>query len=146
MQSAAFRQVAPSDLELTRQTVGTPGLSLDDFAEQFERLFTENRDLAFRLSKALDENVALTQLHKQACAGFESERTRLNSEIANLKLQLNSRLHSVLSTKEKLMKEEFERKLQELTIDLRQERHRYRTAVEDLKKRAESCICRARNR
>src|SRR5262249_19822315 len=77
--------------------------SLSDFAEQVGCLLNEQRDLTLRLSKALDENAALNQLHKQACANFDDERIRLTSEIANLRSQLNNRLRCILATKENLI-------------------------------------------
>jgi hypothetical protein len=148
-QSAASRQAVLSNVDGAapgQDSIRRPGLSLSDFAEKFQCLVNENRDLTFRLSKTLDENAALNELHKQACVEFDGERIRLNSEIANLKLQLNSRLNSILTAKEKLIREEFERKFQELTLQIRQERNRYRNAVEDMKKRMARCICRAEER
>jgi hypothetical protein len=88
----------------------------------------------------------LNRLYEQTCAEFDGERIRLNSEIANLRSQLTSRLQSILAIKEKLMREEFERKFQELTLEVRQERHRYWNAIDEMKKQIASCICRARNR
>jgi hypothetical protein len=124
--SAALRQVVPSN--------------------EFESLLNEKRDVTSQLSKALDENAALNRLYKQTCAEFDCERIRLNSEIAKLRSQLTSRLPSLLAAKEKLMKEEFDRKFQELTLEVKQERYRYRTAIEEMKKQMTSCICRVKNR
>jgi F0F1-type ATP synthase membrane subunit b/b' len=131
---AARQQVVPSNQELS------------DLAEQFASVLNEKRDLASRLSEALDENTALNRLHEQTCEEFDRERIRLNSEIANLRSQLTSRLQSILAVKEKLIREEFERKFQELTVEGRQERHRYRNAIEEMKTQISSCICRAKNR
>jgi len=147
--TAAVRQVVPSNLEPAtpaKDDTGLAGPSLSYFAEQFGCLLNEKRDLTSQLNKALDENVALNRLYKQTCAEFDGERIRLNSEIANLRSQLTSRLQSILAIKEKLMREEFERKFQELTLEVRQERQRYRNAIEDMKKQIASCICRAKNR
>jgi hypothetical protein len=131
---AALQQVVPSNRELSY------------LAEQFDCLLNEKRDLTSQLSKALDENAALNRLYTQTCAEFDGERIRLNSEIANLRSQLTSRLQSILAIKEKLMREEFERKFQDLTLEMRQERHRHRNAIEEMKEQIASCICRARNR
>jgi F0F1-type ATP synthase membrane subunit b/b' len=131
---AALQQVVPSNRELSYLT------------DQFACLLNEKRDLTSQLSKALDENAALNRLYEQTCAEFDGERIRLNSEIANLRSQLTSRLQSILAIKEKLMREEFERKFQELTLEVRQERHRYWNAIDEMKKQIASCICRARNR
>ena len=146
---AALQQVAQSNLEhATPAKEGTElaGLSLSYLAEQFASLLNEKRDLTSQLSEALDENAAMNRRYNQACAEFDRERIQLNSEIANLRSQLTSRLQSILAVKEKLIREEFERKLQELTVEVRQERSRYRNAIEEMKKQIASCICRARNR
>jgi F0F1-type ATP synthase membrane subunit b/b' len=132
--AAALQQAVPSNLELSY------------LAEQFASLLNEKRDLTSQLSEALDENTALNRLYNQAREEFDRERIRLNSEIANLRSQLTSRLQSILAVKEKLIREEFERKFQELTVEVRQERHRYRNAIEEMKRQISSCICRAKNR
>jgi F0F1-type ATP synthase membrane subunit b/b' len=132
--AAALQQVVPSNQELSY------------LAEQFASLLNEKRDLTSQLSEALDENTALNRLYNQGREEFDRERIRLNSEIANLRSQLTSRLQSILAVKEKLIREEFERKFQELTVEVRQERHRYRNAIEEMKRQLSSCICRAKNR
>src|SRR5215467_4217999 len=145
--TAAVRQVVPSNLEPAtpaQDDTGRAGLSLNYLADQFGCLLNEKRDLTSQLSKAVDENAALNRLYEQTCAEFDSERIRLNSEIANLRSQLTSRLQSILAIKEKLMREELERKFQELTLEVRRERHRYRNAIEEMKKQIASCICQAR--
>ena len=129
--SAALRQAVPSK-------------ELSDLSEKLECSLNENRDLTSRLSKALDENAALNRLYSRTCAESAAERIRLNSEIANLRSQLSGRLQSILAIKEKLMREEFERKFQELTLEIRRERHRYKNAIEEMKKQVASCICQAR--
>ena len=147
--STAVRQVVPANLEHVtpaKDDTGLAGVSLSYLAEQFGCLLNEKRDLTSQLSKALDENAALNRLYKQTYAECDGERIRLHSEIANLRSQLTSRLQSILSIKEKLMREEFDRKFQELSLQVRQERHRYRNAIEEMKKQTASCICRAKNR
>src|SRR5215467_4230767 len=147
--TAAVRQVVPSNLEPVtpaKDDTGLAGLSLNYLAEQFGCLLNEKGDLTSRLSKALDENAALNRLYEQTCAEFDGERIRPNSEIANLRSQLTSRLQSILAIKEKLMREEFERKFQGLTLEVKQERHRYKNAIEEMKKQIAKCICQVRNR
>ena len=147
--SAAVRQVVPSNLEHAtpaKDDTGLAGLSLSYLAEQFGCLLNEKRDLTSQLSKALDENAALNRLYSRTCAESDAERIRLNSEIANLRSQVTGRVQSILAVKEKLMREEFERKFQELTVEVRQERQRYRNAIAEMKRQIASCICQARNR
>src|SRR5215468_11929565 len=101
--TAAVRQVVPSNLEhatSAKDDTGLAGLSLSYLAEQFGCILNEKRDLTSQLSKALDENAALNRLYKQTCAEFDSEQIRLNSEIANLRSQLTSRVQSMLAIKE----------------------------------------------
>ncbi len=131
--AAALQQVVPSTQELSY------------LAEQYACLLNEKRDLTSQLSKAHDENTALNRLYNQAREEFDRERLQLNSEIANLRSQLTNRLQSLLAVKEKLMREEFERKFQELTLEVRRERHRHRNAIEQMKKRMASCICQTGN-
>jgi hypothetical protein len=146
--SAAVRQVVQSNPEHAtpaKEDTGLPG-PLSYFAEQFGCLLNEKRDLTSQLSKALDENATLNRLYTETCAELDGERIRLNSEIANLRSQLSGRLQSILAIKEKLMREEFERKFQELTVEVRQERHRYRNAIAEMKRQIVSCICREKDR
>ena len=131
--SAALRQAVPSK-------------ELSDLSEKLECSLNENRDLTSRLSKALDENAALNRLYSRTRAESAAERIRLNSEIANLRSQVTGRVQSILAVKEKLMREEFERKFQELTLEVKQERHRYKNAIEEMKRQIAKCICQVRNR
>src|SRR5262245_10276213 len=145
--TAAVRQVVQSNPEHAtpvKEDTRLPGLSLSYLAEQYGCLLNEKRDLSSQLSKALDENATLNRLYTETCAELDGERIRLNSEIANLRSQLSGRLQSILAIKEKLMREEFERKFQELTLEIRRERHRYKNAIEEMKKQVASCICQAR--
>ena len=131
--SAALRQAVPSK-------------ELSDLSEKLECSLNEKRDLTSRLSKALDENAALNRLYSRTRAESAAERIRLNSEIANLRSQVTGRVQSILAVKEKLMREEFERKFQELTLEVKQERHRYKNAIEEMKRQIAKCICQVRNR
>jgi hypothetical protein len=146
--SVAIRQVVAANPERATPKDGgeLPALSLGYFAEEFARLLNEKHDLTSQLSTALDENAALNRLYKQTCAEFDGERLRLNAEIENLRSQLTGRVQSILAIKEKLMRDEFERKFQELTLEVRRERQRYRDAIEEMKNQVAGCICRAKNR
>jgi len=130
--------------------------SLSEFAEQFASVVKEKQDLASRLSKALADVSAITQLHQRTHAEFDSERTRLNSEIDKLRAQLigsvkrpdnpttdDARVQSLLAARERLIRDEFERKFQELTVAVRQERNKYSEEVQRLKAQLSNCICRA---
>jgi hypothetical protein len=55
---------------------------------------------------------------------------------------VDARLQSLLATKERLIRDEFERKYQELVVELKRERNRYREEVQKLKRQSSNCICR----
>jgi chromosome segregation ATPase len=134
--------------------------SLSEFAESYENVLNENRDLACRLTDSINESARLKELHQRASTEFGAEKDRLNLEIGQLRAQLRNRLESVIAAKEKLMRDEFERKLQEsigtklkvtkteleqkihsLQMELQQER----AQIEKLKKAQSHCICRYRD-
>ena len=54
----------------------------------------------------------------------------------------DARLQSLLAAKERLIRDEFERKYQELVVELKRERNRYREEVQRLKRQSSNCICR----
>jgi rubrerythrin len=121
-----------------------PRPSLNDFAEQFDHIMKENRDLARRLDKAVDEKLALNHLYDESRREFAQERRELNVTIDQLRDQLNNRVQLLVAAKEKLVREEFERKFQELTVTVRQQRHQYTQQIEKLKSQMSRCICRGR--
>src|SRR5258706_16216875 len=84
--------------------------SLSEFADQLDCVIHENQDLASRLNQAMREKATLGQLYEQSRTEYESERDQLNVEIETLRSQLNGRVQHLLSIKERLMREEYERK------------------------------------
>ena len=52
------------------------------------------------------------------------------------------RLQSLLAAKERLIRDEFERKYQDLAVEVKRERNRYTKEVQKLKKQLSNCICR----
>ena len=120
---------------LSAKHAGRPALSLNEFVDQFESAMKEKRDLAALLNQVLNEKEVLNQMYEKARA-----------EIENLRAQLNGRSDSLASVKEKLIREEFDRKFQELTVEVRRERNKYSQLVNQLKKQLSSCICRVNAR
>jgi uncharacterized membrane-anchored protein YjiN (DUF445 family) len=120
---------------LSVNRVGRPSPSLSEFVDQFESAMKEKRDLTLLLNKALSEKAILNQMYETA-----------RIEIEDLRAQLNGRSDPLLSVREKLIREEFDRKFQELTLEVRRERNRYGERVRELKKQLSSCICRAKAR
>src|SRR5262245_42736816 len=110
------------DLAISVGRIGLPdssaidecrSFSLSEFAENYENVLNENRDLASRLNDSLQESARLKEQHQRSTIEFGEEKDRLNLEIGKLRAQLSNRLESVLAVKERLMRDEFERKLQE---------------------------------
>jgi chromosome segregation ATPase len=119
----------------TVKCAGRPAPSLSEFVDQFESAMKEKRELTVLLNKALNEKTVLNQM-------YETART----EIENLRAQLNSRSGSLVSVKEKLLREEYDKKFQELTLEVRRQRNRYSQLVNELKKQLSTCICRVNAR
>jgi chromosome segregation ATPase len=131
--------------------------SLNEFADQFEIAIKERDEIALRLDKAIDDLTAVSQLYENSRTEFQSERDRLNSEITSLRTQLTEQskkkekapvsddatVKSLLATQERLIRDEFEKKYQELTVQVRSQRKKYVQQVDEMKKRLASCMCRA---
>jgi len=128
-------------------------LSLSQFAEQYEVIAKEKDDLLHRLRAALEEKAALAELHTRMRAQFDAERNQLNSEISSLRERStptkllasaatsDHAFKSVISAKERLMREEYEHRFQELKVALKRERSKYSQHLETLKKQRATCIC-----
>ena len=125
-------------------------LTLNEFAEQFETALKERHDLSVRLEKARDEIAALIR----ARAESDTERTYLNAEIAKLRDQVAelatrretskedlARTEYLVAAREKLIRDEFDKKFQELTIQVRNQRKKYSQELDALKKRLKNCMC-----
>jgi hypothetical protein len=54
----------------------------------------------------------------------------------------DARLQSLLAAKERLIRDEFERKYQELAVEMKRERNRYTEEVQKLRRQLSNCICR----
>jgi signal transduction protein with GAF and PtsI domain len=131
--------------------------SLSEFADQFELAIKERDEIAVRLNKALDDLTSISQLYERTRADFENERQRLNTELASLRTQMaelwqkkekpvsadDVSVKSLLATQERLIRDEFEKKYQELTVQVRTQRKKYTQQVDDMKRRLSSCMCRA---
>jgi septal ring factor EnvC (AmiA/AmiB activator) len=125
-------------------------LTLNEFAEQFETAIKERHELSIRLDKAREEIATLMR----GRAEFEKERVFLNAEIAKLRDQVAdlakkretskediARTECLVAAREKLIRDEFERKFQELTVQVRNQRKKYTQEMEVMKKRLKSCMC-----
>jgi chromosome segregation ATPase len=90
-----------------------------------------------------------TARQRKALSEFESERSRLNSEIAALRAQIGQQKKSESgaegatpsSAKERLIKDELERKFQAAIVETRREQKRCAEQVAQLKIKLSKCIC-----
>jgi len=131
--------------------------SLSDFAEEseeYETMLKEKRDLACRLGQALDEIMAMNQLYRERRVQFNAEKSLLQSEIEKLRAQVTEYsnnqekrvtdavgIKSLLEAREKLIREEYSRKFQDLAIQVKQQRTKYDEQVLEMKKKLSGCIC-----
>jgi hypothetical protein len=53
----------------------------------------------------------------------------------------DARVQSLLAARERLIRDEFERKYQELAVEVKQERNRHIEEVRKLKRQLSNCIC-----
>jgi hypothetical protein len=93
--------------------------SLGDIAEHLERTFKDKQNLELKLTELLEEN------------------RQLKSKTA-----VRGRHEAELAVRERLLKDEFERKTQELRLEMNKERRQLVERVEQLKKELEGCFCR----
>jgi len=91
-----------------------------------------------------------TTRQRKALSEFESERSRLNSEIAALRAQIEQQKKSESgaedgatssSARERLIKDELERKFQAAIVETRREQKRCAEQVAQLKIKLSKCIC-----
>ena len=90
-----------------------------------------------------------TTRQRKALSEFESERSRLNSEIAALRAQIEQQKKSEnraegatnSSSRERLIKDELERKFQAAIVESRREQKRCAEQVAQLKIKLSKCIC-----
>jgi hypothetical protein len=136
-----------------------------EIADHLERTFEERQALERRLAEVLEENKILQQRCVQANAEHVRQCNGLQAEIANLRLQANemlTRLEKIAaverrqdaesSAKERLIRDEQERKIQALQLELKnersvnekriqQERSLNEKRMQQMEARLANCIC-----
>jgi len=130
--------------------------SLQEIAEQLEAALKEKHDLERRLKEALNDRIALHLQYAEANAELTRDTINLQSEVAELRAQIresikqsqnlasgNDRQLADFAAREKLIKDEFERKLKALQSEVQTERHQFREIVNKLKSQLAGCICRS---
>jgi len=147
MSRALQSQNSPSDNWWKSRT-------LLEIADHLERTFEERQVLERRLAEVLEENKILQQRCVQANAEHVRQCNGLQAEIANLRLQASemlTRLEKIAaverrqdaesSAKERLIRDEQERKIQALQLELKNERNLNEKRLEQMKERLANCIC-----
>ena len=130
-----------------------PG-SLVELAEQLEIAQREKREIASQLREAFAEIAAINKLYNERRTQFESEKDFLISELDKLraevreypkkgenKASMSGGVQSLLETRERLVREEFERKFQDLAIVVKRQRQKYNERVDEMRKHLSGCIC-----
>ena len=107
--------------------------SLTDIAEHLERRFKDEQNLEKKLTELIEENSRLAK----RCAQVDAELTMLKSKPFGL-----GRHEVELAVRERLLRDEFERKTQELRLEMKKERRQLVENVEQLQKELEGCFCR----
>jgi hypothetical protein len=139
-------QVLPQPSKSTDLDWWKTSRSLLEIAEHLERALKEKQDLERRLVEVLQENNQLNLRCAKADAELTAERVRRSDEVARLQVQTagrgEGRQQAELAAREKLIRDEFERKIQELQLELNKERHLLAKRLEKMKAEMAGCICR----
>jgi hypothetical protein len=93
-------------------------------------------DIAAYLEHALEENRKLDRLLKETIR----ERITLHLQYAEANANLEKR-QTEFTAREKLARDEFERRLQEIQTQFKRERHQLQKLIRCLKTDLDSCIC-----
>jgi hypothetical protein len=110
--------------------------SLGDIAEHLERTFKDKQNLEQKLTELVEENKRLAI----RCAKVDAELASI--EKLNGKTAGQGRQEAELAVRERLLKDEVERKTQELRIEMNKERRLLVECVERMKKELAGCFCR----
>lgn len=114
--------------------------STSEIAERLARSHVDKEALERRLAELLEENKALKGRCTVATEELAEERHRLKGQIADLRSQVKAALERPPQTAS-LSRDEFERKLQLLRVELNREREQHARQVKDLKQKIAGCIC-----
>jgi hypothetical protein len=124
----------------------------NEIADHLTGSIVDKKTLERRLAEIAQENAVLRVQCSVATKELATERQRLQAEIAVLKSRVSAaesapvktgggRLVAECAARERLLKDEFERIVQSLRVDLKMERQRHETQLKTLKDRMEGCIC-----
>ena len=128
--------------------------SLSEIGEHLAQTFEERKGLERHLAEVLEENKTLRQSYAEAKAEHAGDCGRLQAEISTLRLEANEMLkqlqqkpmtggrqYAELIAKERLIKDELERTIHALQIELKRERCQQPKRLEEMEARLARCIC-----
>ena len=126
--------------------------STSEIAEHLARSHMDKQELESRIAELLEENEILKLRCSVAAAELTDERQRLKGEIAALQSQIadaqQSRQRGGIgareaesAARERLLKNEFERKIQDLQVELKKQRQRHDEQMHAVKRKMTNCIC-----
>jgi chromosome segregation ATPase len=105
--------------------------SLEQIAEHVAQVLRDREEIEQRLNEVLQENARLLSSCEKANADLATERKRQSGYLQQ----------ATVATKERLMKDELVRTVQELQVELKRERQRLGKEIEDLKSSLSTCLC-----
>jgi hypothetical protein len=123
-----------------------------EVAELLAGSIVDKEILEQRFAELMKENAMLKVRCSVATTDLARERQRLQGEIADLKSKVaaaekapqntgGGRLIAESAARERLLKDEFERIVQTLRVDLKMERQRHANQLKAMKDRMEGCMC-----
>jgi hypothetical protein len=133
--------------------------STHEIAERLARSHVDKQQLEQRITELITANTLLKIECSAAVKELSEERLRnhadelLHAELASLKVQLREaeqhaqeaagagRREAESVARERLLRDEFERKIEALQVELNKERQRAAHQIEEMKARLAGCIC-----
>ena len=124
--------------------------SFTEIAELVESTIRDNRNLEHRIVELLQENSRLRERSETADTELTREKLRLGAEITALKNKMAASstrpngeggYQSEFAAREKLLRKEFEERVQMLQLQLKKERHDITQSMVKMKHALAGCMC-----
>jgi chromosome segregation ATPase len=127
--------------------------STAEMAERLARSHVDKQELECRIAELLDENNVLRIRCSVAATELQDERHRLKEEILSLHSEIDEAKQRVQETsgagrreaesaaRERLIKDEFERRIEAVRLEFNREKQRWAKQIEDMKQKMAGCIC-----
>jgi hypothetical protein len=128
-----MNQTPGQGVQFRTHSAGVARPTLNEFADQFETAIRESRALALLYQQAQQE---ITSLREQLDEVSKRSQKPTVDDGRNL---------SLLDARERLIRDEFERKFQELSVLVKAQRKKHAEQVSNMKQQMANCICGASN-